>query len=198
MKAQQLRPLAAALIAPPMIAFVVQWIAFAVFLSGYWESIDKGRDDGKEHDTTAAAMHDYAQSATGNLFVMNGGAIIAVLTFVGHFLSTDNEQRIERGQRLTIALTPAVAAFCCGLFCAVLLGFGYYFGLLHFVKTSKEYTPLWRFVWASLFTSMTYFVAGTGFSMYALRSFSMIGNPQRQPQKSANNAVNSSGGSGES
>jgi hypothetical protein len=88
-KKQKTKPeaLAASLIAPPLIAMVVRWFLFAVIMAGYWTSIEQGRDDDKEYGTITAAMFEYAQSATGNLFLMNGGAIIAVLTFVGHFFS---------------------------------------------------------------------------------------------------------------
>jgi hypothetical protein len=167
--------LAVAIFIPPIIANILQLVLFGLLLSGYWDSIDRGPHDGKEHDTTATAMHEYAKAATGNLFLMNSGAIIAILTFVGHLFATDNETRINRAGKLTVAMIPSVAAFCCGLVCAVLLGFGYYFGLLHFVKTGTEYKSIWIFSWSTMLTSMMYFIAGAVFAMIALLSFTQQG-----------------------
>jgi hypothetical protein len=113
-------------------------------------------------------LHAYGRDALNNLTLINGGAIIAILTFLGHMFSTDDSKRFRMANQLTTGMIRFVASFAAGLVLSVLSGFIWYTEMLRFLSSGPSGL---LFVATYLEgASMCYFVAGTFFAALAFHS----------------------------
>lgn len=168
MKKKLLARLVIALAGPPVLAVAVSPLAmFALWPSDYTR-IDR-EADGAVKVARMNAMHDYGTSAVHNLFLINSGAIIGVLTFLGHMFSTNDEQRIELARTLTLGILPSLAGFVAGLFSSVVMGLAFYYGIL-FDMRGYEDLRVWRLFHFAVLTSSLYFITGATFGALAFYS----------------------------
>ena len=122
-----------------------------------------------------SAAHQYGDTTLSNLFLINAGAVISILTFLGHMYSTDNEARISRATALTKSIVPAIKAFSVGLLFAVALGLFQYCGMIQLVRINTARAPtVLQIVVVDfltlfcLFCSVLGFVFGSAYSMIAM------------------------------
>jgi hypothetical protein len=111
------------------------------------------------------AQFGIGRDAINRGFIMHGGAIIAILTFVGSMISS-NSVREEKLVAMINLTVPAITCFALGLVFTVLLSTSWYFDLL---KTVRNYgnPMLWWLEFFSLWSSMLYFVAGVLLASFA-------------------------------
>lgn len=99
--------------------------------------------------------------------LINGGAIVAILTLLGHWLSADK----KGAQALVVPLMPCLACFALALLATLIGVITWYYDIrtvVHFDKTSVMFAAVERIC---IFLTLCYFANGALLSMCAFKDY---------------------------